>query len=161
MTEEQKEPETKEQMEARIVASAGVAGPDTEARLADLLDRKNEITVPAERKADYEELRDALTPQLLREGPRYFVDHQGVKRVAYAVQPEPVDVYVRGLEALVAAGKLTEADLDKVAPRKPDKEVFRRYLSTGKIEPSDALKVASISKGTAYVKFVTLDLDDD
>ena len=144
-----------------MVAAAGEAGPDTEAKLADLLDAQGRVTVPPERKDAYEELRDALTPQLLREGPRYFVDHDGVKRVAYAVQPEPVDVYVAGLKALVANGKLTVEDLDKIAPRKVDKEVFRRYLATEKIAPHDALKVARISKGTAYVKFVTPDLDDD
>ena len=161
MTAPKKEPETKEQMEARMVAAASKAEIDTEARLAELLARKRDIDVPKDDQAAYERLRDELTPQLLREGPRYFIDYDGVKRVAYAVQPEPVDVDLPNLKALVAAGKLTEADLERLAPRKVDKEVFRRYLATEKISPHDALKVARITKGTAYVKFVTPDLDDD
>lgn len=155
------EKETKEQAEARYVAEAQQSDEDTENRLADLLELKGKLDKPAELKKDYEDLRDALAPQLLAEGPRYFLDNESVKRVAYAVQPEPVDVDVDELEKLVKAGKLTQADLDRLAPRKPDKEQFRRYLAQDRITPQDAVKVARITKGTAYVKFITPDLDDD
>ena len=140
---------------------------DTEDKLVLLENMMAELRVDAALKARYERLRDQLVAQLKREGPRYFVDPQGQKRYAYAVTPETVDVDVAELERMYRRGEVPEEVLDEVAPRKLDRDGFRRAASrrdaSRKLTRQQVAKVSQIvPKGKGHVGFSKpLEEDDD
>ena len=75
-------------------------------------------------EAEYEQLRDKVAAILAMEGPRYYVDQDGVKRYAYVVAPDPVVIYVHELIQMGDEGLISEAALNLPAPRtaRPDRE---------------------------------------
>ena len=101
----------------------------------------------------YEELRDLVAAAILADGPRYYLDIDGEKRYAYAVQPEPVEVDVAELIAMNGRGELAGEVLDQIAPRKVDKEAFRRAASTGRLTKAQVAATCKIIKGTPHVRF--------
>jgi hypothetical protein len=151
MTEETRE--QAEEARRELEAKATPADKDTEQKLRELDRMVISRRKDPEREREYERLRDEMAAQLAEEGPRYYIDDDGVKRYAFTVQPEPVEVDVDGLLAMYEEGTLSREVLDAVAPRKVDKEQFRRATAGGKITQAQLLKVAKIRKGTAHVKF--------
>lgn len=138
---------------------------DTEDKLVLLEGMMAELRPDPQLKARYERLRDQLVAQLRREGPRYFIDPQGVKRFAYAVTPETVEVDVAELQHMHKRGELTEEVLDEVAPRKLDRDGFRRAASRGKRGGLTRQQVAKVSqivpKGRGHVAYSGPQEDDD
>lgn len=139
----------------RIFEAALPADADTEDKLLVL-----KRMVEARRKdpgadARYEALRDPLAEELKEHGPRYLVDDDGVKHYAYAVAPEIVVVNQAELEAMVAEGSLDEAEYNRIAPRKVDKEALRRSISKkrGGLSPAQVVRAVKFRPGTAYVRF--------
>ena len=147
------------EMEAKAIQADG----DIEASLMRLdqlaeIRRKDPVI-----EKEYEDLRDHLTKILKSEGPRYYIDAGGVKRYAYVVAPEPVEINVAALIAMNREGTLNDELLDKIAPRKADKEAYRRAASGGRKLTAEQAKrkltraqVAASSKiveGTAHVAF--------
>jgi len=143
----------RERQLAQMQKQALPADADTEAALAQLQALIMRRRKDPEIEARYEQLRDALVDQLKAEGPRYYLDEEGNKRYAYVVQPEPVEVDMDELLALYEAGELPQSLMDKIAPRKVDKEALRRAVSKGQITRAQFTKVAKLVKGTAHVSF--------
>lgn len=137
---------------AELAATATPADGDTEEMLLrlDTLQARRRKNPVLER--EYETLRDTLAARLGAEGPRYYLDNDGVKRYAYAVVPEPIEVDVDALCAMDERGELKEGVLEKVAPRKADKEEYRKAVGRGDITREQFLASATITKGTPYVK---------
>ena len=104
-------------------------------------------------EARYEELRDLCAKAILREGPRYYLDARGVKRYAFAVQPEPVEIDVGRLMDFYADGSLPVEVLNKIAPRKVDKDAYRRAAAKGELTKEQIAATARIRKGTPHVRF--------
>lgn len=99
---------------------------------------------------EYEALRDAAS-ELLKDGPRYFIDAEGIKMVAARQQATRLVVNPKILAIL-------PADLiDKVAPRKIDNEQFKRAVKNGKIKTKDLLRYAELVDNAAHVKFIRAD----
>lgn len=145
--------QTKEEREAEIVRNASPADRDTEIRLAELHELVVARRKDPERETRYERERDALAADLLEHGPRYFIDENGDKRYAYAVQPEPVEVDMDELMAMYEDGELSTEVMDQIAPRRVDKEGLRRVVSRKKITPAQFTRFAKLRKGTAFVQF--------
>lgn len=141
-----------EQRLAELQATATRADMDTEDKLIHLEHLKDQLREDPVVKREYEALRDELAAQLEREGPRYYLDNMGVKRYAYAVVPEPIEVDVDELCRLDEAGELKAGVLDQVAPRKADKERYRAAVQRGDITREQFLATAKVGRGTAYVK---------
>jgi len=136
-----------------LEAMAQQASPDIEAMLVQLdrlaaLRRKD-----PEVERRYEQLRDELAGILGEEGPRFYLDDKGVKRVAYRVQPEKIQVDIAKLNEMAANGEIDEELLERVAPRKADLEALRSAVAAGRMTSAQLLKVARMSKGTAHVRF--------
>lgn len=143
----------KEEHLARLAAEATHADRDTEDQLVELF----EIVIsrredPAEKRR-YEGKRDEMVQVLAEHGPRYFIDAEGNKRYAYVVAPESVEVDLDELEAAHAEGKISDQTLEDVAPRKIDKEEFRKAVSRGDIDPATFVRVATIVQKTRHVGF--------
>lgn len=149
--------ESEEDVKARMIRDAQPASSDTEDELLWLerLQAKRRKDPAVER--EYERLRDSLAARLEKEGPRYYIDNEGIKRYAYAVVPEPVEVDVDLLIEAELEREITYETLDAVAPRKVDKEAFRRAVAAERIPKKVLVKVATVTRGTAYVKTATPD----
>ena len=119
-------------------------------QLDELVEARRKDPVIEER---YEELRDLVAKAILKDGPRYYLDDRGDKRYAFAVQPEPVEIDVAELIAMNGRGELAGEVLDQIAPRKVDKEAFRRAASTGRLTKAQVAATCKITKGTAHVRF--------
>lgn len=138
---------------AKLKTEAKPADPDTEIQLMKLADMAASRRKNPDLEKRYEALRELLATQLTKEGPRYFLGEDGIKRYAYAVTPEPVEVSEEKLMELDEAGKLKAGVLEKVAPRKVDKDAFRRAVANGSITREQFLEVAELTQGTKFVKF--------
>ena len=137
-----------------------------EADLEDKLLRLDAMAAQRRKDPDlekrYEALRDEVAEELKATGPRYYLDEHGLKRYAFRVAPEKVEVDVEELVRQVEAGEI-EVDLDKVAPRKVDAEQLKRAVAKGSrpanrgkpgvIPPEKFLKMARRKPGTAHVRF--------
>lgn len=145
----------------QMMAEALPADADTEAKLRYLqrlqdVRRKDPVI-----EAEYARLRDELARQIGQEGPRYYLDDHGVKRFAYIVQPEPLEYDVNELVKAKDEGRISEALLDELAPRKPNSEAIKQAAARGMkknprrpgLPPDVFVKVARKTKGTAYVKY--------
>lgn len=134
-------------------AAAEKAPPDMEAliRRLDNLAAARRPDPALER--EYEHLRDLLTKILAKEGPRYYLDSAGVKRYAFAVVPEPVEINLPKLIAMAKAGQISDELLEKLAPRKVDKDAYRRAGNTGKLTKAQVAATSKFVKGTGHVKF--------
>ncbi len=152
--------ETPAQLQARVTKEATRADVDTEVRLARLAELAEIRREKPDIKTEYEVLRDELAAQIEAEGSRIFIGPDGEKYVAYVVSPEPIEVDVAELEAMDETGKIPVGLIDKVAPRKVDKEAFRRAVAKEEITKPQFLRVAKTTKGTAFVKFLPIDPDD-
>lgn len=146
-----------------VKAQAYLADQSTEDQLYELAQlmaaRRKDPTI----ESRYEVLRNTLAAQILEEGPRYFVDDDGHKRYAWAVQPEPIQIDMSELTELFESGKLTYEQYEEAAPRKADKTAIRRFVANQTIETEDLIKIASLSKGTAFVRISdpVINEDDD
>lgn len=137
----------------KLAETATRADFDTEEKILDLHDMVLKRRKDPELEKRYEARRDELVAQLESEGPRYFIDAHGNKRYAYAVVPEPVDVDLDELLVEKAKGNISEETFEAVAPRKIDKEQFRRHVSNGNIPKDVFRRVAKVSRGTPHVGF--------
>lgn len=146
------------QQEVReLIAEAVEAEPDTEdliAELARVQGEKGRWGKTGDRYKQYVQLREEVTDALV-DGPRYFIDHDGVKQVAVRLQAEPVEVDVDLL-----AQEIDESVLADIAPRKVDKDRFKAAVAAGRIKPAVLLKVARIKPSAPYVKFYQADPGD-
>lgn len=149
--------ESEEDFTERMIRTAEPAVGDTETRLLELQNMQAKRRKDPQLERRYEMLRDELAAQLKAEGPRYYIDNDGVKRYAFTVTPEPVDVDLDGLIQAELDQEISYETLDQVAPRKVDKEAFRRAVATERIPKALLLKIAKIVPGTAYVKTATPD----
>lgn len=104
-------------------------------------------------EAEYETLRNKLAKLLGAEGPRYYLDLDGVKRYAYVVAPEPVEIDVAALIAMNKAGELSDEILEKIAPRKADKDAYRREATARRLTRKQIVDSSKVTKGTAHVRF--------
>lgn len=151
-----------ESKKAEMIAAAQPASKDTEENLVLLrkmvLARREDPIL----KARYEHLRDDLARQLKAEGPRYFINDEGVKQYAYTVASETVETSVAALEALFAAGEISKALFEELCPRGVDKDALRTAIARGAnprsrkegIKPEHVAKIARIVPyGTPYVAF--------
>ena len=137
-----------------IEAKAAAAEGDLELMLVtldDMAERRRKDPIAEKR---YEELREACSKIILAEGPRYYIDSVGVKRYAYAVQPEPVEIDLDVLVKFYQEGRILPGDFEDLCPRKVDKEVFRRLASRGVLDKEMVAKAATVIKGTPHVRFV-------
>lgn len=152
------EAETKK---AEMMAAAQPADLDTEDALRTL--RKMVIARredPVE-KARYEALRDQLATRLKSEGPRYFINDEGVKQYAYTVAPEGVETSVAALKALLDEGEISAELFERLCPREVDKDELRTAIARGAnprsrregLKPQHVARVARIVPRTAYVAF--------
>jgi hypothetical protein len=140
--------------EEAALAAAELAEGDTEEKLAELHDlqtRRGYWHGSGAGNKRYETLRDELTSPL-EDGPRYFVDDDGVKRVAVRQQQEPVDVDGDALEQEIGDD---EALLDAVMPRKVDKTAFKHAVQDGRISSDVLVKVARIRRNKPFVRFLS------
>lgn len=144
---------------AELEANAVQATGDTELMLRELDDLAARRRPNPTLERRYEALRATLAARLETEGPRYYLDFHGKKRYAYASVPEPIDVDVDELCRLDEAGELKEGVLDKVAPRKANKEEYRAAVKRGDITRQQFLATAKMTRGTPRVLFS--DPDDD
>lgn len=106
-----------------------------------------------DREREYEALRDSVTKRLVESGPRYYLDSNGVKRFAYAVQPEEVECDVEEIVELHGQGKLPLLDVEKVFPRKVDKEQLRRALSKKQLPRDVVVKHIRLKKRTGHTRW--------
>lgn len=134
-------------------ASAIPADVDTEEllmRLETIQDARRKDPVL---EARYEELRDRLVAVIAERGPRYYLDAHGNKRFAYVVAPELVDVDVALLIQMHEEGEVSTALLNEVAPRKIDKDSYRRAVARKKFTNAQVAKLSRLRPGTAHVAF--------
>lgn len=148
-----------EQLEA-IAEQATQVDPD----LMDMLARL-EVLAARRRKdpaleAEYERLRNAASAIINDTGPRWFLDEDGHKRIAYRQAPMNVDVELDELVRQVAEGEI-DVDLDTVAPRKVNKEELKKAVATGRIPAAKFLRMATLREGTAFVRFSSDEQNDD
>lgn len=140
-----------------LIKEATPAGPDTEETLASLArvqGARGRWNKTGDLYEVYTRLRDQATDALV-DGPRYFIDADGVKRYAVRLQAEPVEV-----DEELLAQEVSPAVLAEVAPRKVDKDLFKRAVAAGRIKPATLLKVAKVKPSAPYVKFYTADASD-
>lgn len=115
---------TKELME-----QASPADEDTEDMLLEL------SGIMARRRKDpqleryYEDLRSRTVQRLQEDGPRFFLDRNGVKRYAWPITPETLEVDVDEFVRLWERGEMPEIDLDVVMPRQPNREALRKAIA--------------------------------
>lgn len=134
-----------EQQARELAAQAQDADPDTESKLARLRQvTKEKDALEAERV----KLRDELAPAL--EGPRYFIDAEGVKRFGYVLQTEEEIIDLDKL-----SGYVSEETVDAVSKRVPDREAFRKAVARGDIPVETAAKVVRYKPKAASVRFGT------
>lgn len=144
---------------AQIEASAQPAEGDTEAMLRELDELASRRRPNKALEKRYEILRNTLAARLEQEGPRYYLDSNGIKRYAYASVPEPIDVDVPALVDLDESGQLKRGVLDTVAPRKVDKEEYRMAVARGDITQEQFLATSTLGRGTPRVLFSNPDDD--
>ena len=145
--------EDQENAAREIEAKAKEASGDLEEMLMvldDMAERRRKDPVI---EARYEELRDDVAQKLLADGPRFYLDSRGVKRFAFAVQPEPVEIDLDVLVGFYNVGEISEQDFEALCPRRVDKEVFRRLASKGTLPKKIVARSAKLRKGTAHVRF--------
>lgn len=155
---------------AEMIARATPAPPDTEDALIELrkmvLARREDPVL----KTRYEALRDQLAAQLRREGPRYFINDEGIKQYAYTVAGESVETSVEALDQLRKAGEISDELFEELCPRDVDKESLRKAIARGAnprarkegIKPAHVAKICRIVPyGTPYVAFADADPDRD
>jgi hypothetical protein len=135
-----------------LKATSTKADADTEELLVHLEEIQARRRKDPALEREYEDLRATLVARLKEGGPRYYLDNMGLKKYAYLVEPEPVEIDVAALCALDEEGKLKAGVLDAVAPRKADKEAFRRAVGRGDITREQFLATAKVTKGTPYVR---------
>lgn len=104
-------------------------------------------------KQRYEALRDHVTAELAKSGPRYFLDDDGNKRYAFAVLPESVVPDIEEIVELAEEGKLPKLDIEKVFPRKVDTEELRRALAKRQIPKEVVAKHIHIVPKTGHTRF--------
>jgi hypothetical protein len=168
MTRPDRDVDVEQSRTAEIIAEAVAADADTETKLARLHEMAAMRREDPVLKQHYESLRDAIAPQLRAEGPRYFIGQDGVKRYAYTTTPETLEVDIDEFVRLHEAGEMPEVDLDKVMPRKPDREALRRAIASrskthrlpggekdGKIPMRVVAKTMRYVPGTARVNFAS------
>lgn len=102
---------------------------------------------------EYEDLRNWVAGILAVEGPRYYLDSDGVKRYAYVVAPEPVAINVDELIKMYHLGEISLEDLNLAAPRKASPDGYRRLSSRKYFTNAMIVRTSKITKGTAHVKF--------
>lgn len=102
---------------------------------------------------EYEELRGQIAGILAVEGPRYYLDSDGVKRYAYVVAPEPVEIFTNELIKMKREHLISEEDLDLAAPRKASPDGYRRLSSRKYFTNAMIVRTSKLTKGTAHVKF--------
>ena len=141
-----------EQARREMEAKATPATADTEGKLIALDAMMARRRKDPDLEAAYEALRADLVAQLKAEGPRYFLNADGLKQYAFAVQPEPLDVDVDALIKMYEEGGLSLETLDKVAPRRADREAFRREVAKGNITQAQLLASTKLRQGTPHVK---------
>lgn len=154
------DPEVESKIQA-MMAAAEPADWDTEHKLVALQDMQDRRRKDPVLEAEYERLRDELADQIAIEGPRYYIDKDNIKRYAYVIQPEPIEVDVKALIKAAEDGEISQATLEEVAPRKVDKAAFTRAAARGSnprsrkpgIPPAVFVRVARKVKGTAYIGF--------
>lgn len=138
---------------AKMMAEATPADSDTEtslARLEQMMVARREDTAL---KARYEAERDRLAKQLVKEGSRYFLDEDGDKVFAYPVIPDNLVVNEAEFVRRHEAGEMPDVDLDKVMPRKIDREAMRRAIAKKHVPPAVVVATMRFTKGTARVAF--------
>lgn len=97
-------------------------------------------------KSEYEELRDEVTPDL--DEAQFFIDENGVKRVAYRVSPENTVV-----NAELLASYVSEEVINEVTERKVKTPAFWQAVKAGRIDESVAARVAKLVPATPHVRF--------
>lgn len=97
---------------------------------------------------EYERLRQRATEMLGDDGPRYFLDLDGSKMVATKSQAEPVDIDPEILDHLPADV------VDYVAPRKIDKEKFKRAMAQRRVPAKLFVRFASVKQNAPFVRFI-------
>ena len=105
------------------------------------------------RELEYEALRDEIAAILAVEGPRYYLDTNGVKRYAYVLSPEPVIINVDELIKMRHEDLISEDDLDLAAPRKASPDGYKRLSSRTMFTNAMIVRSSRIGKGTAHVRF--------
>lgn len=168
MTQPQRDIDVEQSRTKEIMEQALPADRDTEGRLNYLHGLALRRRKDPDLEARYERERESLAEQLKAEGPRYFLDSDGVKRYAYRVQPESLEVDVDEFVAAHERGEMPEVDLDKVMPRSPNREALRRAIASrskvhlrpdgrkdGKIPAAIVAKTMRYVPGTAQVRFAS------
>lgn len=159
-----------ESKRAEMMAAAMPADEDTESRLTLLHKMVLARREDPELKIRYEALRDALASQIKTEGPRYFINNQGVKQYAYVVAGETVESSVEELTALFEAGEISKELYERLCPRGIDKEQLRQAIARGAnprsrsegLKPEHVAKVCKIvAYGTPYVAFADAQEDPE
>ena len=137
------------ELEAKAKAAEG----DLELMLAQLDEMAEARRKDPVKEERYAELRDQCSAIILKEGPRYYLDGRGVKRYAFAVQPEPVEIDLDVLDYFYRQGRISADDYEKLCPRRVDKDVFRRLASKGVLTKQMVNQAATMKKGTAHIRF--------
>lgn len=143
----------KEDHLAKVAAVATEADMDTELALDGLFSMVIQRREDPDLKVQYELTRDELVARLKEDGPRYFLASDGTKRYAYVVQPEQIEVDMDELMAAVKDGSISQEVLDKIAPRKVDKDALRRAVAKKQIDAATFVRIAELVKKTAHVGF--------
>ena len=143
----------KDDKQAEIAARATRADVDTEEKLDGLFRMVVSRRKDPDLEVAYELTRDELVKQLAEEGPRYFLDSDGNKRYAFVVAPEVVEVDYDEVIKCIEEGLIPDDVVDKVWPRKLDKDALRRAVSKGDISDEVFVRIAEFVKKTAHVGF--------
>ena len=148
---------------SRLEAEASEADADTE----DLLRQLDEVARRRRPDKQLEErylaLRDQLVPRLRSSGPRYYLDADHVKRYAFVVQPEPIEVTISELEEAVERGEMTAEVLNRVAPqsRRVNKEEFKKAVAEQEDPPQRRRACRPGDQGHPHVRFATPQEEDE
>lgn len=141
-----------------IIKGSSRADEDTETVLSELqiyqAERWRWTSDNGDLNQEYERLRNKAT-ELLVDGPRYFLDHNGVKQVAVRGQAEPVRIDPEILEYL------SPAVVEKVAPRKIDTTAFKRAVARQDVPTKLFVKYAKVHQSAPFVRFIRADADID
>jgi hypothetical protein len=140
-----------------MITTAKPVDQDISAMLAELDDIMVFRREKAAAKKHYETLRDQLATLLEVEGPRYFVSPKGKKMYAFAVVPETLKVNMGALLTEVNLGNISVETYEQVAPRKPLSDELKSAIDTGAISAEVLVRIATLEKGTAFVKYVDAD----
>jgi hypothetical protein len=146
---------------AELEATAQPADMDTEELLNRLqpLQAQRSYYSNGEGNKLYEKLRDEAAERLEETGPRYYVGEDGVKRYAVRQQSHPLEVSVS--ELIAEYGEDNPELLDRIAPRKVDRDQFKRAVATGKVSAEVLLRVARFKHSKPFVRFVAPGLEDE